>query len=95
MIHGMKKQVRRWGGALVSSTIQGGASAGSAWLTTNGAHAAGVDVPALNLKCLLIITVTGALAAMYGYLKEKPLPLLDNGNGGGSGDTTITTKTPE
>lgn len=69
--------VEVWIRGLFAGMIGGGATSGVSWLGMLGAHAAGADVPALNLKALGVIFLSGALTNALAYLKQSPLPPAD------------------
>lgn len=76
----MKELLRwqNWLHGLFGGIIGGAASAGSAWLGLVAAKSVGVDVPTLNLKALGVILLTSGIASGLAYLKQSPLPPLDN-----------------
>ncbi len=83
-------KIQTWAYGLLGGIIGGGATTASAWLGMSAAHAAGMNVPELNLKALGVIFVSGMLSSGLSYLKQSPLPPI-------SETTTITvteTKTP-
>lgn len=65
---------RVWLRGMIAAVIGGVSSAGLAYLSMNGAAAAGVDVPNLNLKALGIILLTSGLVSLFAYLKQSPIP---------------------
>lgn len=69
---------RGWLHGLLAAIIGGTASAGLSYLTLNGAHAAGADVPILNFKALGLILVSSGLVSAFAYLKQSPLPEEDD-----------------
>jgi hypothetical protein len=64
-----------WFHGLAAAFIGGGATTASAWMATAAAHAAGVDVPMLNVKALGIVFAAGGLTNALAYLKQSPLPV--------------------
>lgn len=77
-----------WLHGLIGGAIGGGANAGASWIGMVSAKAAGLDVPTLNLKSLVIICGTSALLAAFLYLKQSPLPEISSIT-----ETKITTAT--
>lgn len=70
---------RLWIHGLGATVIGGSASAGAAWLSTVAAKAAGVTgVQELNAKSLGIILISSGLLNAFLYLKQSPLPALEN-----------------
>lgn len=74
----MKAQVRRWFHGLIGGIIGGSATAGTTWLAMAGAKSAGLDVPELNWKALGVILVSGAVTSALAYLKQSPLPPVED-----------------
>ena len=74
----MSPRLRKWSHGLFGGIIGGGATAASTWLGMAGAKAAGMDVPLLNLQSLGVIFVSGSLASAFAYLKQSPLPPLED-----------------
>ena len=70
----MKTTTQKWLHGLAGGVIGGIAASGLNWLTTNAAHAAGVDVPLMNWKAFGICLVTAGLVNAFSYLKQSPLP---------------------
>lgn len=60
----------KWIYNLLNAAIVGGATAGLSWLGLNGAHGAGMDVPAMNLKGLEVIFASGALSKILMFLSQ-------------------------
>lgn len=71
------KTIRFWVHGLLAAVIGGATSAGAAWMGMAGAKSAGVDVPTLNFKALGIILLSSGVAAAFAYLKQSPLPPID------------------
>lgn len=74
----MRTPAKKWLHGLIGGIIGGAATTGSAWLAMAGAHSAGIDVPVLNWKALLVILCSGALTSAFAYLKQSPLPPEDD-----------------
>lgn len=74
----IKKNIIHWVYALLWTVVGGVASAGSAWLALKVGHEAGVDVAALDLKQLGVICLVSGLMNLFFYLKQSPLPKLDD-----------------
>lgn len=70
----MNTKTSNWLRGLFGGVIGGMATAGSAWLGMAVARDAGLDVPELNWKAMLIILVVGGLSNLFAYLKQSPLP---------------------
>lgn len=81
----MKHKIKRWFHGLVGGIIGGSATAGTSWLAMAGAKSAGIDVPALNWQALGVILLSGAVTSALAYLKQSPLPPVED-------DTTIISK---
>jgi hypothetical protein len=75
-----------WLRGLFAALIGGGATSGSSYFAMAGAKAAGVDVPTLNLNALGVIFLAGALTNVMAYLKQSPLPEVEDV------ETTVTVK---
>lgn len=75
----MKKRIEVWAYTLFAGAIGGGATAVSAWLGMAAAHQIGMDVPALNLKAVGVIFLSGMLPPIFTYLKQSPLPPMSDG----------------
>lgn len=71
------KNLEKWTYGLLGGIIGGAATAGTSWLAMSAAHAAGADVPMLNWKALGVILLSGALTSSLAYLKQSPLPPLE------------------
>lgn len=69
----------KWVYNLLNAAIVGGATAGLSWLGLNGAHGAGMDVPAMNLKGLEVIFASGALSKILMFLSQG-LPQISSDN---------------
>lgn len=67
-----------WFRGLVKTMIQSGATAGSTFLATAGANAAGIDVAPMSLRALVVVFVAQAAVAGFNYLKDHPLPDQDD-----------------
>lgn len=67
--------VETWTWGLANAVIVGGSTSVVAWMGMAAAKQAGMDVPALNLKALGIIFMSGALAKFFVYLSQG-LPTL-------------------
>jgi hypothetical protein len=72
------KSVRVWVYGFAATIITGGATAGSSWLGMTAAKAIGIDVPVLNFKALGIICLCGGVTSALAYLKQSPLPKLED-----------------
>lgn len=73
----MNIKIKRWFHGLFGGVIGGAATAGTTWLAMAGAKSAGMDVPDLNWKALGVILLSGAATSAFAYLKQSPLPPLD------------------
>lgn len=71
------KNPRAWAYGLVSGVVGGACSSTAAWLGTNVVKAAGIDIPALNLKHLGIILLSAGAFNAFSYLAKSPLPQLN------------------
>src|SRR5262245_47484006 len=69
---------RHWLYGLMSGTIGGIASAGSAWLGLAAAKASGADVHTLNWRELGIVCLSSGIVAAFAFLKQSPLPKWDD-----------------
>lgn len=65
---------RNWVRDLAASIIKAVSVAGGGWLGVNGANAAGVDVPILNLKAFFVMLVFTAVRETFDFLAKRPLP---------------------
>lgn len=74
----MKITIRKWFHGLFGGVIGGSATAGTTWLAMAGAKSAGLDVPELNWKALGVILVSGAVTSALAYLKQSPLPPVED-----------------
>lgn len=81
----MKLNFEAWSYGLVAASIGGASTAALSWAGMGAAHAAGIDVPVLNFKALLVVLISGAAPSFFTYLKQSPLPPIV------SETTTITT----
>ena len=73
------KSVRQyWLRGLVKTMIQSGATAGSAFLATAGANAAGIKVTPMDLRGLAVVFCVQAVIAAFNFLKDHPLPEADD-----------------
>ena len=73
----------RWLYGFIAAFIGGGASAGSSWMGISIANNIGLDVPELNFNALGIIFLSSGIASGLAYLKQSPLPQIENNLGKG------------
>lgn len=66
--------LKTWSRKLLSSVIQGGSHAGSAYLGLAVAHAADANIPALSVKALCVVVVTSGVLKFFQFLDVNPLP---------------------
>lgn len=66
----IESTLAKWGYNLLNAAVVGGATAGLSWLGLNGAHGAGMDVPAMNLKGLEVIFASGAISKILMFLSQ-------------------------
>ena len=66
-----------WTYGLLNAVIVGGSTSVTSWLGMAAAKGAGMDVPALNLKAVGVIFVSGAMVKFFVYMSAG-LPLLEN-----------------
>lgn len=72
------KSFRTWVHGLGAAFIGGGATALGSWGGLTLAKAAGMDVPVLNFTAIKTIFVFGALTNVVAYLKQSPLPPIED-----------------
>ena len=72
-----RQQLDHWLLALTRGTIQGGALAVKSFAATACASAAGMNVPALNLKQAAVVFALGAAWHLFDFLANNPLPEAD------------------
>ncbi len=72
-----RQQLDHWLLALTRGTIQGGALAVKSFAATACASAAGMSVPALNLKQAAVVFAIGAVWHLSDFLANNPLPEAD------------------
>ncbi len=65
---------KQWSRKLLGSIIQGGSHAGGAYLGLALAHAADIDIPALNIKALCVVVCSSAILKMFNFLDANPIP---------------------
>jgi hypothetical protein len=70
----MKQKLDHWLLGLTRGTIQGGAAAIKTFAATACANAAGVGVPAVNLKQAAVVFTLGAAWHFFDFLASNPLP---------------------
>ena len=71
----MTENTKAWLKGLIAAVVAGASTAGVSWMSMAMAKSVGVDVPTLNFKALGMILLVAALANLFTYLKQSPLPL--------------------
>ena len=66
----MSGPVESWLYGMFNAALIGGATAASSWAGLNAAHSAGLDVPALNLKGMGVVFISGALMKLLAYWSQ-------------------------
>ena len=69
-----KTQLDRWLLGLARGTIQGSALAVQSFAATACASAAGLNIPALNLRQAAVVFALGATWHFFDFLAANPLP---------------------
>ena len=70
-----------WAWGLVSGMIGGGATAALSTFGLMAGNEFDASIPLLNFKGICIVFVSGALVSAFTYLKQSPLPTLENESG--------------
>ena len=73
------KSIYGWVYGLSVAFIQGGATAGSAWLSLALGTSIGIkDLPVLNVRAFLVMSLWSGIGGAVLFLKNSPLPKLDD-----------------
>ena len=83
-------KLEAWFYGLVNAVLVGGSTSVTTWLGMAAAKGAGIDVPALNLKAVGVIFVSGATVKFFLYLSAG----LPNLNADGEQVSNTTTPKP-
>lgn len=65
---------KQWASQLLSAVIRGASHAGFAFMGLAVGHSMDATIPALNLKGLAIVLGTSALASLFKFLQDNPIP---------------------
>jgi hypothetical protein len=77
-IKNILKGFNLWAYNLSVAAIGGGATSASSWLGVAAANQLGMNVPPLDWQTLLIVFASGAMSSVFFYLKQSPLPPLED-----------------
>ena len=67
-----------WAYNLSVAAIGGGATSASSWLGVAAANQLGMNVPPMDWQTLLIVFASGAMSSVFFYLKQSPLPPIED-----------------
>lgn len=70
----MNIKTKLWFKSLLAAVVTGIANAGGAALGIATANGVGLNVPQVDWKQLVIMSLIGGLIGMFSYLKQSPVP---------------------
>lgn len=76
ILHRLKDPLA-WLWGLISGMIGGGATAALSTVGLLAGNEFDSSIPTLNFKAICIVFVSGALVSAFTYLKQSPLPALE------------------